>query len=390
MNKKIFFTSVIISLIYIILIARWLTLGKEINWLSGNPLSDISWFVSISTVTVVLSHFLSSKLLKNIPLKNISLVIWIIIIIPVYLYAIAPTQPLPEIKTKGKALELLRDYYFELVVPNKMRGRTISNERYKIKFKLKNLTSMPVHITKIQAEIFPVVTKTKFTAQNHIPRYLGPNEEKTIELTGNELLPKSVNLEIFHNLSSATSNFTIALTGNIPPKSCPPPLSSNIIEVGMEALEAINQSVPIDVLYDYNLISAFPGNSKTYIDSKNTRLKFIEVESWVVNFCSPKGVIYGGIVDRFNANLKKTNAKCVYVSNLDFPTIGNKEALRIANSKNLICSDWQMPRLLRVKTDENYKYVWFLQYLNKEDDPILINAATGEIIKKSYLKNSKE
>lgn len=292
------------------------------------------------------------------------------------------------IKTTGNAGEWLRDEYIEIFVPHKFRGPLLSASTYDLKFDLKNRMSTPLIVTKIivkrynkQAAIhFGNSSKATHEAVHNEVFYIEPNGQSNVSMVGNEILPKELQILVFHNLSSAPSMFEVNVDGGVF-QSCLERLPKSVIFKGMDGLSAINRAASNIKSNGRNasLYSAFPGDKTTFIDSRSN-LNYDIVKTWVVNFCATTGNLIVTIVDEGSVQVTNTKGKCVW-SDIPTPKMGNQYSLFLANKNRSLCSNWKSLRLSGGIIEGKYISLWHLPYQDKNSYPVLVNALNGDKLK---------
>lgn len=301
-------------------------------------------------------------------------------------------------KLKGSVGEWLHDDYVGVLIPHATIGTLISEEHYDLTVELENRTSIPLEITKIEVEKYNheaalVVGKKgdliHSSTYNDL-KYINANDRATVSIPGNQLLPKTAIVKIYHTLSGQPSIFEINLGAKRMPMPRARRLPLEVIYRGTDALNAITEASKLATTWGTNvtLVAAFPGDHKTYIDPE-TRLKYVEVGDWVVTFYSlTLKQLYMAIVigDKargggFAPDPGDTDLPDQVV---DLPQLGDQRALAIANKANLLCANGQAdPRLETIKVNGAWRAAWFLAYVGPDSLPVIIDATTGGLIRLS-------
>lgn len=277
----------------------------------------------------------------------------------------------------GDALQWLCDKYLAVKVLNEATGALVAQSPYKITLSIKNMTSMLLTISRVSTVEFDSNRKRNFTGEIHATYHFMPHEKKEMKLSGNEYLPYYLHIELFHNFSSMPSAFDFDLkTRVVKDKNCVRKLATSSIKTGLDGAEAVIKAATQLNDDDYRFMAAFPGNYVIGLE-KASRLEFIHVEDWVVNFCSPIGKMKTFLVSNKSVNFAGVSGECEYHDS-PLPLIGNQEALIKASQSNIICSNSNELRALSLSCEDKERTVWILPYLDAEDRRIIFDAVTGE------------
>jgi hypothetical protein len=156
---------------------------------------------------------------------------------------------------------------------------------------------------------------------------------------------------------------------------------------GGDALKAIAGATKIATAWGNNvtIVAAFPGDNEVFID-QDSRLKFVEVKDWVVTFYSfTLDRLYTVIIrgDKIEGKdyTRSEGDLDLPKQRVELPSIGNQQALSIANQDNLLCADWKDgPRLDAIQVQGTWIAAWFLPYRGPDSLPIIVDARTGDLI----------
>jgi len=287
---------------------------------------------------------------------------------------------------EGYAGKWLQDEYVRIRFPSECKGWILSDEPYDLKMDMQNRMANTLYVSKIvarrfnaeAAKLLGAETDLIHTHEYHVPVYLQPNEMQTVSLNGNEILPKVIEVEIYHNLAVVPSKFKVDVGGIAISPPVRKPLPKKAIYTGLDGLSAIRQAVAkaSEWSKEFHIICAFPGTNKVYLDGE-TGLKYIEADGWVVTFCSPAHklftiIIEGSVIKDYREMQSEKSCNPV-----PLPKIGNQEALQLTNDHGLIRADWKNLRLIGGKIGENWTCVWELPYRGPDSLPIVIDALTG-------------
>ncbi len=301
-------------------------------------------------------------------------------------------------KLTGNAGEWLRDNYVSIRFPDKCKGTILSDEPYNLKMDIQNRTANTLYVSKIitrrfndkAAKLLKETHDLIHTHEYHVPVYLPPNEMQTVLLNGNEILPKIIEVEVYHNLAVVPSKFKVDVKGIVISPPVRKPFSNKVVLAGMDSLAAIKQASAkvSEQSKEFYILSAFPGTNKTYFDDE-TGLKFIEVEGWVVTFCSPTHKQFAVVIEGNDINDYGDTQSEESCNPVPLPKIGNQEALRLANDNGLIRADWSSFRLVGGRIGERWTCAWALPYLGPDSLPIMIDALTGDQLDWTEGENSE-
>ncbi len=391
MTKVVIIAVVGLALLDIILAAGYVWSGRDLNWVTGTPLSGFSEFALLvgvfgfpAIVVGILRLVTKQRTRREIEILgqwHLS-VLSGLVLFSVYLIAIRPD---PGSRTAGSVREWLYDRYVGIQVPQEFKGPILASEGYEFVLEVENRTSMPMYIAKITvtrynreaARLLGSATDVIFTHEDHRTQYLGPAEKKRLTQPGNEVLPKLVQVEVYHSLSSEPSRFEIDVGGKVVHLSDPRRLPPEATYRGLDGLVAIDKVREYTQSWGYemHLVVAFPGDNKTFLDPA-TRLRSLEVETWVVTLCSPGNRHWTAIVSRDNVDLEelKSDEVCEPVP---FPSLGNQEALGRCSQADLICADWKLLRIIGGKIENRWTCAWSLPYRGPNGLPLLVDATTG-------------
>ncbi|HME33569.1 MAG TPA: hypothetical protein VKG65_12500 [Terriglobales bacterium] len=132
-----------------------------------------------------------------------------------------PTLFPSEVKLSGYAGQQLYDQFVQVRVLDQVRGATLSAEPYDIRYDIKNRTGVPLYIARIDTRRINgsivlnnvTINDTVFVNHDYTMKYIGANQLVSATAPGNELLPKLLQITIFHNLSQNPSIFTVDVGG---------------------------------------------------------------------------------------------------------------------------------------------------------------------------------
>jgi hypothetical protein len=300
----------------------------------------------------------------------------------------------PPQKLKGGVGEWLHDDYVGILVPQGVSGTLLGEESYDLHFELENRTSMPMEITKIAVEKYNQNAADALgmkgglvhSSEYDILKYLKANDQTTYSIPGNEILPLTAIVKVYHSLSGQPSTFEVNLGGKLLQMPAPRRLPDEAIDVGSDALGSVQTATNAARSWnsDAMLIAAFPADHDVLIDS-TSRLKYTDVRNWIVNFYSAKlNRVYTVIFRNNGFEAHDSQAD----QNLDLPDgpvvaprIGNHRALAIADAANTLCADWKDgPRLQAIKLDGTWRTAWFLPYRSPSGLPVIVDAGSGELL----------
>lgn len=160
-------------------------------------------------------------------------------------YCAYVTLPAEEMRN-GSVGQWLYDKYFELRIQDQLRGTAWSDDPYDKTMELKNRTSTPIHIAKLVTKRYNpdlshhlgYPTDEIFSSEDYTIKSLQPNESIAVKVAGNELLPKTMTVELFRSLSEQPSEFTVALGGVEIPLAGP---QIYLLQLSTLALTALTQ-----------------------------------------------------------------------------------------------------------------------------------------------------
>jgi hypothetical protein len=269
-------------------------------------------------------------------------------------------QPPPEQKLKGVAGEWLYDGYVAVLIPKGSVGTLLAEGNYELELDLKNRTSMPLEVTKIEVEkynheaalIFGLTTDRVHTSTSNVPQEIEADGEAKVSIVGNQILPERAIVKVYHTLSGVPSAFEVDLGAKRMPMPSPRQLNVRTIYRGTDGLKPIATAAKVAAAWGENItiVAAFPGDHEIFIDP-DSRLKFVAVKDWVVTFYSfTLNELYTAIVkgDKVEGRhyTKSEGDLDLPEKRVELPRIGNQQALAIANQENLLCADWKEDRAL--------------------------------------------
>jgi len=186
----------------------------------------------------------------------------------------------------------LHDQYVAVLTPNAVVGTLLSEEPYDMTLELRNVTSIPLQITKVVVEKYNREAALAVGQQGdlvhnseyNVMQAIEPDAKITISVPGNQLLPKRAIVRIYHTLSGEPSVFDIDLGAKQMPMPRARHLPSEGVYSGTDALEPIKKATELAASWGSpaTIVAAFPGNNKTYIEPES-RLKYMvrQKKSWV-------------------------------------------------------------------------------------------------------------
>lgn len=292
--------------------------------------------------------------------------------------------------SKREKPKWVSDEFLSVKVSNPAVGTILSEEAYEIKLDMKNESTMPMEVTKIvvqsknpdAAKLFQTKSAQVFEANIHIPYSFSGNEEKTIPVRLNEILPKQLFVRVYHNRATAPSEFHIDVAGRVQPMPSPRYLSRDEIFRSYSSLEALKRATAKALQWssDAQLVAMFPGTNSTMIDMES-RLKFIISESWVTTFYSEKlnreYVAITSAKEVKGEEIQNPPENPRPTGNLPNPMLGFEQALDCANRSSLLSADWRGLRYGIIETESGKSGAWFLPYLATSGLPVIIDAVTG-------------
>jgi len=286
------------------------------------------------------------------------------------------------------------DEYVAVTFPDRPMGTLLSEENYGLELEIKNLTSMPMEITRIvleqhnakAAELLGLSGSRVYTSEYRVPVHLEPHEETTIDVRGNQILTDSVVVSVFHSLSGKASQFQVDLDSILLDMPEPRVLPESVIEKGMDALVALKALEPEARKWrsDAHLEALFPGNSEVIIEP-TTRLKCVVAKSWIATYYSAgRGEYFtahfdGRSVDSKSYAEEEHTEAATFVPRAD-PVISDQDAVAFVNSQRWICGSWTGPRLGKARVGGRWSYVWFLAYRGPDSLPLIVDAITGALL----------
>ena len=296
-------------------------------------------------------------------------------------------NPAPKVLRNGGVGKTVYDEHISVLLLNEFRGPILASEKYNLVLELGNKSSQPLHVMKIVVrsynekvkELFEFKSDLTFTSEHHVPVYLEPHEKKTVSIVGNEILPNRIEVDVYHNQSDLVSRFTFDAVGYVLAAPRPRKLGKQALYIGFDGYDAILMA-KTDALKWSNtlyLVAAIPGNTKVYMDP-DAGLKYIEIESWIVTFCSPEAKQYVVIVDQDYVNGREIEVAQKSLVMAPLPVLGNQRVTDLANQAGLLVSDWKNgPRLLGGKVGGKWTCAWYLPYIGPDSNPLIIDAQTG-------------
>jgi hypothetical protein len=287
-----------------------------------------------------------------------------------------------------------RDQYVGVRVAQPVSGTLLGPEPYEIKLDLRNASSMYTSVTKIivvsrnreakERLGFGDADARVFTTQIHVPYHLPGSDTVTVPVRLNQILPKDIWVEVYHNQASAPSKFHIDLVGTVLAAAPTRRLSQRNVAVGYDSHVALKLATQSALRWspDAQLIAQFPGDHTKNIDGES-RLIYFVVESWVATFYSAARrdsfvaiVSPSGVREQTTAGSK--DRESVLPRDTPQPAVSYQHALELANRAGVLSSDWNDPRLGRGKFGTKVIYAWFLPYKAPDGFPVIIDAATAE------------
>ena len=286
----------------------------------------------------------------------------------------------------------MSDDFTSVRISQTATGTVLGDEPYQIKLELKNPTSMQMIVTRmvvvsnnnLVSKVFGSPDGRVFTSNNHVMYHLDGGETKLIPISLNEVLPREIEVAIYHNLAGTPSKFTLDLHARELPMPSPRYLPREKIFSGSDSLAAIRHGIEEARKWssDSRLVAVFSTDSSIFIDP-DSRLKYIVVKSWWTTFYSRKlnrDFVVGN--DSGEAKAHKidnpTQRKDVPSTDPDLPVIGFEQALDIANRASLLSADWKDARLGVIDINGKSHCVWFLPYRAPNGLPVIIDAVSSE------------
>jgi hypothetical protein len=289
----------------------------------------------------------------------------------------------------------LCDQYLCIEIPEKSVGTLLAEVPYDLKINLKNRTSTEMFVSDVLVRKYNAEGANRMGLSDelvhvgkvHGPLLIEPHENKTISVVGNEILPTRAEVTILHSLSGKASEFTLDLPHELQEMPAFRILPKEAIYTGFDGVAAIQRALPDAKGWslDAHVIAAFPAESRVFLEP-HSRLKTLEVASWVVTLFSPvKNLYYTAIV-----NSESIIEKQVYVGELrsknddrnptPIPVIGNQKALELVSREALICGNWKSLRLSTVQINQKWSLAWFLPYRGSDSLPLIVDAVTGDLL----------
>jgi len=384
---------VMCELIVVVAIPLVLNLvSDDLKWLNAQTWYSARLVILVLSTLFVLHIAYLANVARMKRFRNLTLVIALLIVPFIAITILRPPRVL-----QGRVGQWLHDDFIGVQVPQGTSGNLLAEENYDLQLTLENRTGMPLEITEVEVKKYnrdaaqvlgrngdgPIHVSTY-----NVIEYIKPNDRVSISIPGNEVLPKTAAISIYHTLSGEPSKFEVDLGARVLPMPQPRQLAKNTIYTGTDALHFITRAAQgaRDWGGQVSLVAAFPGESNTYIDP-SSRLKYIEVRNWIVTFYSPKlGRLYTEIVreNKIEGHESERSASdpALPEEPMNLPVIGNQQALEIANARNLLSADWKDgPRLEAIQVDGSWKLGWSLPYRGIDALPVVIDATTGDLLK---------
>jgi hypothetical protein len=294
-------------------------------------------------------------------------------------------------KQSGEAGEWLSDKYVGVRIPNTVRGMLLADEPYSVDIEIRNQTSNVLYIPEIVVRHFNDAYsrshESVFEGIIHLTLHLNPHQIDTVTYTGNRILPERVSVSIAQNLSNDPSKFEVDVGGEVISPLGSRQLPPDAVSAGFDGLSAIKKALEYsrDWLTNAHVFVVHPLNSSGYLD-RETRLKFIKVDTWRVSLINEMNIIHD-----FHVSEQSITELGRFESSIEFrpvpiPRIGNQEALRLMNDKNIICSDWRDVKLIGGKKEGEWTCAWHLPYLDCNSEPIIVDAISGERVSMEILR----
>lgn len=299
------------------------------------------------------------------------------------------------LSTTGPTGYWLSDKYIAIRIATQVTGTLLSEEEYRLKLDLESRTSMPLYITEIIVERYNHEAAAQlglrkdlvFTSHDHVMRHFEPNKPETVDVMGNQTLPRKAIIKIRHSLSDEPSQFHVDLGGIQMPMPGSRRLSKEALNSGVDALPAIDaaRKKAIEWSDDVTIVAAYPGNNEIRIDSES-RLKFAVVKDWIVSFYSFKHDRFYALVMK-DGHLEGVEADSELVRQMGelkpapFPLIGNQKALELLNHNDLLCGNWNGPRLFNIEVEGKRTCAWILPYRGPDSLPLFVDALNGDLLR---------
>jgi hypothetical protein len=287
------------------------------------------------------------------------------------------------------------DQYLCIDIPEKSVGTLFSENPYDLKMNIKNRTSTEMFVSSVMVKKFNKEAAKRMglsselihVGEFHGPIMIEPHEKETISIVGNEILPVRAEINILHSLSDKASEFEMVLPNEIQKMPAPRILPKEAIYTGTDGVFAIHKALSDAKTWspDAHIIAAFPAESKELLEPES-RLKILDISSWVVTIFSPEqGKYYTAIVKDDSILEKK-----VYLGKNDpspddrhptpIPLLGNQKTLALVNANRLICGNWKSLRLSNVPVGSQWSLAWFLPYRGSDSLPIIVDAVSGDLL----------
>lgn len=286
------------------------------------------------------------------------------------------------------------DPFMAVRVSGPAAGTLLGNEAYELKLDLKNATSLKMFITRIQvvsqsrdfARKFGLSGDRVFTTDIEVDCLLEGGEVKTIPIYLNEVLPAEIAVDVFHSLSGVPSTFRLPLSARVLPMPAPRHLAQGRAS-GFSSMEAIRLGRERAVQWspDAQLVSMSTADYDTVIDLES-RLKYTVAKGWIDMFYSRQRnhnylvIVSPGKIEGSEISAP-TKEREVPRTDPEPPKLGFEQALEIADRANLLSADWKDVRLGVMDLCGKSRCVWFLPYCAPGDQPVAIDAISGQPVK---------
>lgn len=292
----------------------------------------------------------------------------------------------------------VHDDFVGVRVVERAVGTLLNEDAYELQLEVRNETTIPLIINNIKvaslnqkaARLLGRSDPQVFEADIRITYHLKANEVKNIPVTLNQILPKTIEVLVKHNLAGEPSQFSIDLKAQALPMPPPRYLPRESIFRGFNSMTALTRATAEARSWssDACLISMFPGDQKVYLDDE-TLLKMSVVESWVTTFYSHKeGRIFMAVVSPAEVKGQAIDAKqtleSLPIHGISAPKMGVEKAIDIANRASLISADWRGLNLGTLSFGNEMIYAWHIPYRAPDGMPIMIDAVTGDRIEHNY------
>lgn len=285
-----------------------------------------------------------------------------------------------------------RDEVMAVRVSKSTKGTLLGEQPYNLQLEIKNPTTMPIIITRIivqsmnedAARLFGQTEPKVCTAEINITHQLDENGSTTVPVMLNQVLPKTIAVQVYHSQSGAPSEFNINLNSTTLPMPPVRYLAREQVFSGYDSAQAIKRGTEAarEWSADAKLVAAFPGDNRVFIDPES-RLKYMQVESWVTTFYSQtRNLEYVVIISP--EGLSRTEVSTppepgdIPPGDIPEPTIGFQEALDLANRGSLLSADWNNIRFGVDVARGKVICAWYLPYRAPDGLPVVIDAISGD------------